>query len=127
MPSFKLNQDKIEVLPNNPSELVKQFSLMVDSKISTAQVAAGETFAGLNDEIAVLKKGKSVEGGTYFLEANSAGASVTQDRFYGMPPNSFPGQTPMPSTVHAPSVQPVSSTGQTGAGGQTSRIPVRLV
>ena len=57
MSSFKLNKDKIEVLPNDPSELVKQFSLMVDSKISAAQVAAGETFAGLNDEIAALKKG----------------------------------------------------------------------
>ena len=79
MPSFKLYKDKVEVLPNDPSELVKQFSLMVDSKISAAQVAAGETFAGLNDEIAALKKGKSVEGGTYFLEANSAGASATQD------------------------------------------------
>ena len=60
MPSFKLNQDKVEVLPNDPSELVKHFSLMVDSKISAAQVAAGETFAGLNDEIAALKKGKTV-------------------------------------------------------------------
>jgi len=112
MPSFKLNQDKVEVLPNDPSELVKQFSLMVDSKISAAQVATGETFAGLNDEIATLKKGKSVEGGTYFPEANSAGASATQDQFYGMPPNSFPRQAPAPSTIHAPSVQPVQSTGR---------------
>ena len=63
MPSFKLNKDKVEVLPNDPSELVKQFSLMVDSKISAAQVAAGETLAGLNDEIAALKKGKTVESG----------------------------------------------------------------
>ena len=77
MPSFKLNKDKIEVLPSDPSDLVKQFSLMVDSKISATQVAAGETFAGLNDEIAALKKGKSVEGGTYFPEANSAGTSAT--------------------------------------------------
>ena len=60
---------------------------MVDSKISAAQVAAGETFAGLNDEIAVLKKGKGVEGGTYFLKTNSAGTSATQGQFYGMPPN----------------------------------------
>ena len=104
MPSFKLNKDKVEVLPNDPSELVKQFSLMVDSKISAAQVAVGETFAGLNDEIAAQKKGKSVEGGTYFPETNLAGASATQDQFYGMPPNSFPGQTPPPSTVHVPSV-----------------------
>ena len=49
MPSFKLNKDKVEVLPNDPSELVKQFSLMVDSKIYAAQVAAGESFVGLND------------------------------------------------------------------------------
>ena len=119
MPSFKLNQDKVEVLPNNPSKLVKHFSLMVESKISAAQVAARETFAGLNDEIAALKKGKTVEGGAQFSEAYSAGTSVTQDQFYGMPPNSFPGQTPLPSTFHAPPVPPVSSTGQTGAGGQT--------
>ena len=124
MPSFKLNKDKIEVLLNDPSELIKQFSLMVDSKISAAQVAAGESFAGLNDQIEALKKGKSVEDGTYIPEANSAGASITQDQFYGMPPNSFPGQTPMPSTVHAPSVQPVSSTGKTGAGGQTEQHPM---
>jgi len=58
MPSFKLNQDKVEVLPNDPSELVKQFSFMVDSKISAAQVAAGESFAGLNDQIEALKKAK---------------------------------------------------------------------
>ena len=42
MPSFKLNQDKVEVLPNDPSELVKHFSLMVDSKISAAHVVVGE-------------------------------------------------------------------------------------
>ena len=47
MPSFKLNKDKIKVLPSDPSDLVKQFSLMVDSKISAAQVVTGETFAGL--------------------------------------------------------------------------------
>ena len=102
MPSFKLNQDKVEVLPNDPFELVKHFSLMVDSKISAAQVAAGETFAGLNDEIAALKKGKTVEGGTQFSDTDLAGTSVTQDQFYGMPPNSFPGRTPPPSDVHAP-------------------------
>ena len=119
MPSFKLNQDKVEVLPNDPSELVRQFSLMVDSKISTAQVASGETLAGLNDEIAALKKGKTVEGGAQFTESDSVGTPFTQDQFYGMPPNSFPGQSPLPSTIHAP---PVTSTGQTGAGGQTGYL-----
>ena len=38
---------------------------MVDSKISAVHVAVGETFAGLNDEILALKKGKSVENSTY--------------------------------------------------------------
>ena len=122
MPSFKLNQDKVEVLPNDPSELVKQFSLMVDSKISAAQVAAGESFPGLNDQIEALKKGKRVEDGTYIPEANSAGTSATHGQFFGMPPNSFPGQTPLPSTVHTPPVPPVSSTGQTSAGGQTGYV-----
>ena len=70
----------------------------------------------------MLKKYKTVEGGAQFSKVNSAGTSATQDQFYGMPPNSFPGQTPPPSTVHAPSVQPVSSTGQTGAGGQTGHM-----
>ena len=85
MPSIKLNKDNVEVLPNDPSQLVKQFSLMVD--LSAAQLAAGEIFAGLNDEIAALKKGRSVKGVTYFPEANLAGTSATQDQFYGMPLN----------------------------------------
>ena len=84
---------------------------MVDSKISAAQIAAGESFDGLNDQIEALENGKSVEDGTYIPEANSAGTSATQDQFFGMPPNSFPGQTPLPSTVHAPPVPPASSTG----------------
>src|SRR6185503_15812459 len=86
------------------------------------KVAAGETLAGFNDEIAALKKGKTVESGAQFTEADSAGTSITQDQFYGMPPNSFPGQTPSPSTVHAPPVPLVSSTGQTDAGGQTGYV-----
>ena len=69
---------------------------MVDPKISNAQVAAGETFAGINDEITALKKGKSVDG-TYFSDPNSASASTDPNPFYGMPPNSFPWQTLPPS------------------------------
>ena len=80
MPSFKLNNDKVEVIPTEPSELIKQLSLMVDKKISDAQVATGETFADLNDEIAALKKGKSLESDTYFPDPNSASASTMPDR-----------------------------------------------
>ena len=80
MPSFKLNNDKIEVIHVEPSELIKQLSLMVDKKISDAQVATGETFEDLNDEIAALKKGKSLESDTYFPDPNSASASTMPDR-----------------------------------------------
>ena len=114
MPSFKLNDNKVEVVPSDSSELLKQFSLLVDKKIFDAQVTAGETFAGINDEIAVLKKGKSVVDETYAAEPNSA----TALEFYGMPPNSFAGQTPPPPSVHTPPVGPVHATGQTSPSGQ---------
>ena len=91
---------------------------MVDPKISNAQVAAGETFVGINDEIAALKKGKCVDD-TYSLDPNSANACADLDQFYGMQPNSFPGQTPPPSSVHVTLIRPVQATGQTG---QTSAM-----
>jgi hypothetical protein len=75
---------------------------MVDKKISDAQVAAGETFASINYEIAALKKGKSVEDGAYSLDQNSASASASPEQFYGMPPNSFLRQMLPPPSVHAP-------------------------
>ena len=113
MPSFKLNNDKVNVIPTEPSELIKQLSLMVDKKISDAQVAVGETFAGINDEIVALKKGKSVDG-TYSPDPSSASAPSDFDQFYGMPPNSFLGQTPPPSSCpHA--------IGQTGPGDRSDR------
>ena len=113
MPSFKLNNDKVEIIPNETSDLVKKFSLMVDKKRSDAQVAAGETFVGINDEIAALKKGKCVDD-TYSLDPNSANESADLDQFYGMQPNSFPGQTPPPSSCpHA--------IGQTGPGDRSDR------
>ena len=71
---------------------------------------AGETFARLNDEIAALKMGKSVEDGTNFTDPNLASAYAKPEQFYGMPPNSFPGQTLPPQSVHAPSVKPFPAT-----------------
>jgi len=70
-----------------------QENIDINDEISDAQVAAGETFAGINAEIAALKKGKSVEGDTYFTDSNSASASTNPEKFYGTPSNLFPGQT----------------------------------
>ena len=93
--------------------------LLMDQKISAAQIAAGETFAGINDEIAGLKKGKNIVDGSFIPESGSASVPPTQEQFYGMPPNSFPGQTPLPSSVHVTLIRPVQATGQTG---QTSAM-----
>jgi len=125
MPSFKLNNNKVEVIPSDSSELLKQFSLLVDKKIFDAQVTAGETSAGINDEIATLKKGKSVVDETYAAEPNSA----TALEFYGMPPNLFAGQTPPPPSVHTPPVGLVHATGQTGVMVQVppSRVPLATI
>ena len=63
MPSFKLANDQVEEIPavsNEPYELLKQMSLLVDKKIFDAQIAAGEMLAGINDEITALKKGKAL-------------------------------------------------------------------
>ena len=63
MPFFKLANDRVQEIPavsNEPSELLKQMSLLVDKKIFDAQIAAGEMLAGINDEITALKKGKAL-------------------------------------------------------------------
>jgi len=59
MPSFKLNNDQIEEIPvvsNEPFDLVKQLSLLMDKKISDAYIIVGDTFALMNSEIDELKK-----------------------------------------------------------------------
>ena len=38
-----------------------------------------------------------------------------------MPPNSFPGQTPPPPSVHTPPVGPVHATGKTGCSDQAGQ------
>ena len=99
---------------------------MVDKKISDAQVAAGETLAGINDEIAALKNGKCVEGDTYFPDPSLVATPSASDQFYGMPSNSFSGQLPPPPSIHAPSVKLVQATGQTGGMVQNPPYPTPL-
>ena len=47
-------------------------------------------------------------------DPSSATPEFTPEPLYGMPPNSFPGKTPPPSTVHTAPAGPVPQTGQTG-------------
>ena len=130
MPSFKLNNDQIEEIPvvsNEPFDLVKQLSLLMDKKISDAQVATGDMFAVMNSETDALKKGKNVVDNTYSSDPNSLVAPVhTSEQFYGMPPDSFVGQTPPPSSVYTVPVGLVPATGQTGAMVQSPPSPTPL-
>ena len=63
MPSLNLNNNKVEEIPNvrnEPSDLIKQLQLMMDKKISIAQLAAGDMHASMSDEKDALKKGKNM-------------------------------------------------------------------
>ena len=52
-------------------------------------------------------------------DPSSATPEFTSEPLYGMPPNSFPGQTPPPSTVHTAPVRLVPQIGQNGPTSQT--------
>ena len=59
MPSFKLNNNQVEEIPNVSIEypnLLKQLSLMMDQKISDAQKSASDILVTMSDEIDALKK-----------------------------------------------------------------------
>jgi len=113
MPSFKLTNNQVEEIPAvsiPPSDLFKQLSLMMDKKLHAAQTAAGKMFARMNSEIDPLKGKKPVDA-SYSSDPSSVTPAPTSEQFYGMPPNSFVGQTPPPSSVYT---APVLVTGPTG-------------
>ena len=69
MPSFKLNKDKIEEIPNVstlPTDLFQKLSLMMDQELVAAQSAVGDLFAKMNSEIDALK-GKKTYGWVLFI------------------------------------------------------------
>ena len=57
MPSFKLNNNQLEEIPNvstPPSNLMQQLSLMKDQKVHAAQIATGDVLARMNSDIDAL-------------------------------------------------------------------------
>lgn len=116
LPSLKLNKDKIEEIPNvstSPSYMFQKLSLMVDQKLVAAQHVAGDMFAKMNNEVDALKVKKPMDE-SYSSDPSSATPAFTSEPIYGMPPNSFPEQTPPPSSVYTTPVGPIPPTGQTG-------------
>ena len=121
LPSLKLNQDKIEEIPNvslSPSDMFDRMSSLMDQKIIAAQAATGDMLVKLSTDVDALK-GKQPMSDPNSSDPSSATLEFTPEPLYGMPPNSFPGQTPPPSTVHTAPAGPVPQTGQTITTSQT--------
>jgi len=119
LPSLKLSKDKIEEIPNvslSPSDVFDRMSSLMDQKIIAAQAAAGDILIKLSSDVDALK-GKQPMSDPNLSDPSSATPEFTSEPLYGMPPNSFSGQTPPPSTVHIAPVGPVPQTGQTGTTG----------
>ena len=109
LPSLKLNKDKIKAIPNvstSSSDMFEKLSLMVDQKLVAAQHAASDMFAKMNNEIDALK-GKKPMDESHSSDPRSDTPAFASETFYGMPLNSFPGQTPPPSSVYTTPVRPV--------------------
>ena len=121
LPSLKLSKDKIEEISNvslSSSDIFDRMSSMMDQKIVAGQVATGDTLIKLSSDVDALK-GKQPMSDPNSSDPSSATPEFTSEPIYGMPPNSFSGQTPPPSTVHTAPVGLVPQTGQTGTTGQT--------
>ena len=109
LPSLKLSKDKIDEIPNvsvSPSDMFDRMSSMMDQKIIAAQAAAGDILIKLSSDVDALK-GKQPMSDPNSLDPSSATPEFTSEPLYGMPPNSFPGQTPPPSIVHNAPAGPV--------------------
>jgi len=91
---------------------------MMDKKIIAAQTAAGDVLTKMSSDIDAFK-GKKSMADPNSSDPSSATPEFTCEQFYGMPPNSFPEQTPPPSFVYTAPAGPVSPTGQAGPTGQT--------
>ena len=107
--SLKLNKDKIEEIPNvnlSPSHMFDKMSSMMDQKIVAAQTAAGDVLIKLSSDIDALK-GKKPMSDPNSSDPSSATLEFTSEPLYGMPPNSFPGQTLPLSTVYTAPAGPV--------------------
>ena len=122
LPSLKLNKDKVGEIPNvslSPSDIFDKMSSMIDQKIIAAQAAAGDVLIKLSSDIDALK-GKQPMSDPNSSDPSSATPEFTSEPMYGMPPNSFVGKTPPPSTMYTAPAGPVPQTGQTGTTSQTS-------
>ena len=128
LPSLKLSKDKIEEIPNvslSPSDMFDRMSSMMDQKIVAAQAAAGDVLIKLSSDVDALK-GKQPMSDPNSSDPSSATPEFTSEPMYGMPPNSFVGQTPPSSTVYTAPAGPVRPVTQYRRRCILRRFQVRL-
>ena len=109
LPSLKLTKDKAEEMPDvslSSFDIFDKISSMMDQKIIAAQAAAGDILIKLSSDIDALK-GKQHMSDPNSSDPSSATPEFTSEPMYGMPPNSFVGQTPPPSTMYTAPAGPV--------------------
>src|SRR6185436_3718702 len=126
--SLKLNQDKIEEIPNvslSPSDMFDRMSSLMYQKIIAAQAATGDMLVKLSTDVDALK-GKQPMSDPNSSDPSSAIPEFTSEPLYGMPPNSFSGQTPPPSTVHTTPIRPVRPVTQCRRRRLSRQFQVRL-
>ena len=83
---------------------------MVDQKLIAAQTAVGDVLSKMSNDIDTLKGQKPMTDPNS-SDPSSATPEFISEQFYGMPPNTFLGQTLLPSSVYTAPAGPVSLTG----------------
>ena len=79
-------------------------------------------------DLSMQNKGKkTVNDYSSFTPNPSLSAAATENYQYGMPPNFFAGQTPLPGSVRPSRAEPIRSVAPTGQTGASAGGPVRPV
>ena len=112
-----------------PKSIFNFFMAEFGKKLDSSHQFTHDMLIDLNERVNKLDKGKGVDHtySTSNLTPSSPAPTSTVNVEFGMPPNYFAGQSPLPVTVRpsaAKPVRPVASTGQTAASAAGAVRPV---
>jgi len=114
---------------STPSEVsftfdsIKQFADAFLSRFEQSQKFTQDMLIDLT----MQNKGKKTVNDYSTFSPNSSFSAPSENYQYGMPPNYFAGQTPLPGSVRPSRAEPVRSVAPTGQTGAPAGGPVRPV
>ena len=133
MPTFQSIATS-DVSTSSP-DLIEQIVSALGKRFDEKQKHTRDLAISINNRLQVLSKGKNVDHsystGTFYPSSSATPNSASQ-YLYGMPPNYFVGQPPLPRLAllrMAEPIRPVQLTGQTGvmvASSATSTLIVPI-